>query len=96
VSCGGGPTAVGHVIRLVGPGHGFCLFCSFLKSLPRAIDLALGIGLFAGPAVLSALCRTFPLGTGCAESKGACAEGISLSAKAVNPVVSRHFWPSVS
>jgi hypothetical protein len=49
--------------------------------------MALGIGLFAGSAVLSALCREFPLGTGCVESKGACAKSISLSTKAANPIV---------
>jgi hypothetical protein len=70
---------------------GFGFFVVFQKYLPRAIStlsacvprgvhLALGIGLFAGPAVPSALCQEFPLGTGCAES-------ILLSAKAANPVM---------
>jgi hypothetical protein len=55
--------------------------------VPRVIHLALGTGLFVGPAVPSALCREFPLGTDCAESKGSCAESISLSAEVANPVV---------
>jgi hypothetical protein len=36
--------------------------------------VALGKGLFAGPAVPSALCREFPLGTASAERNGASAE----------------------
>jgi hypothetical protein len=55
---------------------GFCFFfIVFQKSLSRAISalgtrvpsgihMALGIGLFAGPAVPSVLCREFTLGTG--------------------------------
>jgi hypothetical protein len=50
-------------------------FIVFQKSLSRAISalgtrvlsgihMALGIGLFAGPAVPSVLCREFTLGTG--------------------------------
>jgi hypothetical protein len=53
----------------------YAFFIVFQKSLPRAISalgtrvpsgihMALGIGLFAGPAVPSALCREFTLGTG--------------------------------
>jgi hypothetical protein len=53
----------------------------------RVSDVALGKGLFAGPAVPSGLCREFPLGTGCAESNWACAERSSLSAQAQIPVV---------
>jgi hypothetical protein len=55
--------------------------------VPRVIHLALGTGLFAGPAVPSALCREFPLGTAVPRAKGACAESISLSAEVANPVV---------
>jgi hypothetical protein len=47
----------------------------------RASDVALGKEVFAGPAVPRALCRVFPLGTGCAERNWACAESIALSAK---------------
>jgi hypothetical protein len=59
---------VGHDVRPVGPRRGFWVFLIvFQKSLPRAISalgtrapsgihLALGIGLFAGPAVPSGLC----------------------------------------
>jgi hypothetical protein len=50
--------------------------------------LALGRGLCAGPAVPCGLCRELPLGTGCAESIGACAERSLLSAKPQIPVVS--------
>jgi hypothetical protein len=49
--------------------------------------LALGRGLCAGPAVPCGLCRELPLGTGCAESIGACAERSLLSAKPQIPVV---------
>jgi hypothetical protein len=49
--------------------------------------LALGRGLFVGPAVPCGLCRELPLGTGCAESIGACAERSLLSAKPQIPVV---------
>jgi hypothetical protein len=49
--------------------------------------VALGKGLFAGPAVTSGLCREFPLGTGCAESNRAGAERSSLSAQVQISVV---------
>jgi hypothetical protein len=49
--------------------------------------LALGKGLFAGPAMSCGLCRGLPLGTGCAESIRACAERSLLSAKPQIPVV---------
>jgi hypothetical protein len=81
-------TMYGRWARVVG----FGFFIVFQKSLPRAISalgtrapsgihLALGIGLFVGPAVPSGLCREFPLGAGCAESTRACAERSSLSAQ---------------
>jgi hypothetical protein len=87
------------VATAVGLRRGFWLFFLFQKSLPRAIstlctrlprgiDLALGIGLFANPAVSSALFREFPLGKDSAEERS-CAESIFLSAKAANPVVTR-------
>jgi hypothetical protein len=98
VAAAGVVETVGQGVRSVDPRRGFCFFVLFQKSLPRAIsalgthvsrgiDLPLGIWLFAGPAVPSAMCREFPLGKGCAESKGACAESISLLAKAANLVV---------
>jgi hypothetical protein len=49
--------------------------------------VALGKGLFAGPAVPSALCREFPTGTACAERNCASAESKVLSAEPWNPVV---------
>jgi hypothetical protein len=55
--------------------------------VPWGLDLALSIELFAGQAVLSAMCRGLPPGTGSAEWNRVCAESISLSAKPVNPVV---------
>jgi hypothetical protein len=55
--------------------------------VPWGLDLALGIELFAGQAVPSALCRGLPLGIGSAEWNRVCAESISLSAKPENPVV---------
>jgi hypothetical protein len=64
-SGGGGPR-----LRSAGRRHGFWVFYCFQKYLPRAISalgtralrgihLALGIGLFAGPAVPSGLCREY-------------------------------------
>jgi hypothetical protein len=87
-------TTYGRWARVVG----FGFFIVFQKSLPRAISalgtrvpsgihLALGIGLFAGAAVPSELCREFPLCTGCAESTRACAERSSLLAHPQIPVV---------
>jgi hypothetical protein len=49
--------------------------------------VALGKGLFARPAVPSALCREFPLGTACAERNCTSAESKVLSAESWNPVV---------
>jgi hypothetical protein len=49
--------------------------------------VALGKGLFAGPAVPSALCREFPLGTASAVRNDASAESKVLSAEPWNPVV---------
>jgi hypothetical protein len=56
-------------------------------------DVALGKGLFAGPAVSRALCRELPLGKACAEWKPSCADSMLLSAEAANPVVLHAmFW----
>jgi hypothetical protein len=52
----------------------------------RAYDVALGKELFAGPAVPRALCREFPLGTSCAESKELSAERKHLSAEPAIPI----------
>jgi hypothetical protein len=69
----------------VGPAALDFLFCFMKIALPREIsllgtrvtrayDVALGKELFSGPAVPRALCREFPLGTSCAESKELSAE----------------------
>jgi hypothetical protein len=55
--------------------------------VPRGFGGALGIELFAGLTVPSALCRELPLGRGCAERIPACAESTSLSAMPWIPVV---------
>jgi hypothetical protein len=61
---------------------------SFAESFPtlgtpvtRGSDVALGKEAFAGPAVPRALCREFPLDTGCAERDWAFAKSITLSVK---------------
>jgi hypothetical protein len=61
---------------------------SFAESFPtlgtpvtRGSDVALGKEAFAGPAAPRALCREFPLGTGCAERDWVFAKSIALSAK---------------
>jgi hypothetical protein len=59
--------------------------------------MALGKGLFAGPAVPSALCREFPLGTAYAERICASSESKVLSAEPWNPAVNMahmffRFW----
>jgi hypothetical protein len=61
---------------------------SFAESFPtlgtpvtRGSDVALGREAFAGPAAPRALCREFPLGTGCAERDWVFAKSIALSAK---------------
>jgi hypothetical protein len=86
-------TAYGRWVRVVA----FDLFFVVFKSMCRELycsrymcaegdTLGSRHRLFAGPAVPSA---QFPLGTGCAESKGTCAENISLSAEVANPVVAQ-------
>jgi hypothetical protein len=76
----GGPVVVGHDVRPVVPRRGFGFFYCFSKVFAESyfcsrymcaewVHLALGIGLFAGPAV-----------PGYAESTRACAERSSLSA----------------
>jgi hypothetical protein len=50
-------------------------------------DVALSKGLFADPAVPSALCREVPLGTAYAERNCTSAESKVLSAEPWNPVV---------
>jgi hypothetical protein len=68
-------------------------FCFVESNIPllthvtRGSDVAHGKEVFAGPAVPSALCQVFPLGTGCAERNWACAESIALSAKPYNSIV---------
>jgi hypothetical protein len=53
----------------------------------RASDVTLDKELFSGPAVLRALCREFPLGKSCAESKEPSAESKHLSTEALSLVV---------
>jgi hypothetical protein len=88
VGGGGGARAADRWARCLG----FSFFCFMKIALPRAIsplgtrvtrayDVALGKELFAGPAVPRALCREFPLGTSCAESKELSAERKDLSAE---------------
>jgi hypothetical protein len=94
----GGLAAVGHDGRPVGPRCGVLLFYFFERSLTKALSSlgscvsrgfngALGIELFADPAVPSAMCRVFPLSRGCAERKPTCAESMRVSTKAAIPVV---------
>jgi hypothetical protein len=49
--------------------------------------VALDKELFAGPVVLRALCREFPLGKSYAETKEPSVESKHLSAEALSPVV---------
>jgi hypothetical protein len=96
---GGGRRWWGQGSRLVGPLPWNCFFLFYESSFAESFstpgtrvtsgsDVALGKGLFDGPAVPRALCRELPLGRSCAEWKPSCAESMLLSAQAANPVVS--------
>jgi hypothetical protein len=91
---------VGAVVLVGGPAGLLGLIFLYLEklSLPRAMwpygtrvlrasEVALGKEAFAGRATPSAVCRGFPLGTACAESKWAFAESMAVSAQPSNLVV---------